>query len=151
MENRPSDYNAVRELIDHGVAENKQEAAKQAIEAGTDLDMMGGCYMTELENLVRSGKISEELIDQAVLRILKLKNKLGLFENPYRGLTDQERAGAIFTQENRAKARKAAQESMVLLENQKGFLPLKKPLSDHIQKISISLEPGLFLETLTRR
>lgn len=121
-----SDYNAVRELIDHGVAENKQEAAKQAIEAGTDLDMMGGCYMTELENLVRSGKISEELIDQAVLRILKLKNKLGLFENPYRGLTDQERAGAIFTQENRAKARKAAQESMVLLENQKGFLPLKK-------------------------
>lgn len=121
-----SDYNAVGELINHGVAQNKQEAAKQAIEAGTDLDMMGGCYITELENLVKSGQISEELIDQAVLRILKLKNKLGLFENPYRGLDSQERAGAIFTQENRAKARKAAQESMVLLENRKGFLPLKK-------------------------
>ena len=121
-----SDYNAVGELINHGVAQNKQEAAKQAIEAGTDLDMMGGCYITELENLVKSGQISEELIDQAVLRILKLKNKLGLFENPYRGLDSQERAGAIFTQENRAKARKAAQESMVLLENRKSFLPLKK-------------------------
>ena len=121
-----SDYNAVGELINHGVAQNKQEAAKQAIEAGTDLDMMGGCYITELEKLVKSGQISEELIDQAVLRILKLKNKLGLFENPYRGLDSQERAGAIFTQENRAKARKAAQESMVLLENRKGFLPLKK-------------------------
>ena len=121
-----SDYNAVGELINHGVAQNKQEAAKQAIEAGTDLDMMGGCYITELKNLVKSGQISEELIDQAVLRILKLKNKLGLFENPYRGLDSQERAGAIFTQENRAKARKAAQESMVLLENRKGFLPLKK-------------------------
>ena len=120
-----SDYNAVGELITHGVAEDKKEAARQALEAGVDLDMMGGCYINGLEELVKEGKVQEELIDQAVLRILKLKNKLGLFENPYRGL-DKEDQQRIFTEENREKARKVAADSMVLLENQEGFLPLKK-------------------------
>lgn len=121
-----SDYNAIGELITHGVAEDRKEAARQAIEAGTDMDMMGGCYMTGLEDLVKEGKIGEELIDEAVLRILRLKNKLGLFENPYRGLEKNQRDDQIFTKENREKARKAAADSMVLLENQDGFLPLKK-------------------------
>ena len=120
-----SDYNAVGELITHGVAEDKKEAARQALEAGVDLDMMGGCYINGLEELVKEGKVQEELIDQAVLHILKLKNKLGLFENPYRGL-DKEDQQRIFTEENREKARKVAADSMVLLENQEGFLPLKK-------------------------
>ena len=121
-----SDYNAIGELMTHGVAEDKKEAARQALEAGTDLDMMSGCYMSSLEELVKEGTIREELIDEAVLRILKLKNKLGLFEDPYRGLEGQSGIGEIFTEENRAKARKAAGDSMVLLENQEGFLPLKK-------------------------
>ena len=121
-----SDYNAIGELMTHGVAEDKKEAARQALEAGTDLDMMSGCYMSSLEELVKEGTIREELIDEAVLRILKLKNKLGLFEDPYRGLEEQSGIREIFTEENRAKARKAAGDSMVLLENQEGFLPLKK-------------------------
>ena len=121
-----SDYNAIGELMTHGVAEDKKEAARQALEAGTDLDMMSGCYMSSLEELVKEGTIREELIDEAVLRILKLKNKLGLFEDPYRGLEGQSGIREIFTEENRAKARKAAGDSMVLLENQEGFLPLKK-------------------------
>lgn len=121
-----SDYNAIGELIEHGVAEDKKEAARQALEAGTDLDMMSGCYMTGLEDLVKEGKIREELIDEAVLRILKLKNKLGLFEDPFRGLKKQTGNREIFTEKNREKARKAARDSMVLLENQEGFLPLKK-------------------------
>lgn len=121
-----SDYNAIGELMTHGVAEDKKEAARQALEAGTDLDMMSGCYMSSLEEMVKEGTIREELIDEAVLRILKLKNKLGLFENPYRGLEGQTETGEIFTEENRAKARKAAGDSMVLLENREGFLPLKK-------------------------
>lgn len=120
-----SDYNAVGELITHGVAEDKKEAARQALEAGVDLDMMGGCYINGLEELVKEGKVQEELIDQAVLRIPKLKNKLGLFENPYRGLGEEDQQ-RIFTEENREKARKVAADSMVLLENQEGFLPLKK-------------------------
>ena len=120
-----SDYNAVGELITHGVAEDKKEAARQALEAGVDLDMMGGCYINGLEELVKEGKVQEELIDQAVLRILKLKNKLGLFENPYRGLGEEDQQ-RIFTEENKEKARKVAADSMVLLENQEGFLPLKK-------------------------
>lgn len=121
-----SDYNAIGELMTHGVAEDKKEAARQALEAGIDLDMMSGCYIGGLEELVKEGKIREELIDEAVLRILRLKNRLGLFEDPYRGLEDQDTAREIFTEENRAKARKAAVDSMVLLENQEGFLPLKK-------------------------
>lgn len=72
------------------MAEDKKEAARQALEAGVDLDMMGGCYINGLEELVKEGKVQEELIDQAVLRILKLKNKLGLFENPYRGLGEED-------------------------------------------------------------
>ena len=121
-----SDYNAIGELMTHGVAEDKKEAARQALEAGTDLDMMSGCYMSSLEELVKEGTIREELIDEAVLRILKLKNKLGLFEDPYRGLEGQSGIREIFMEENRAKARKAAGDSMVLLENQEGFLPLIK-------------------------
>ena len=121
-----SDYNAIGELITHGVAEDKKEAARQALEAGTDLDMMSGCYMNGLEELVKEGKTREELIDEAVLRILKLKNRLGLFEDPYRGADRQEKDREIFTEENRAKARKAAADSMVLLENREDFFPLKK-------------------------
>lgn len=119
-----SDYNAIGELISHGVAEDKKEAARQALEAGTDLDMMSGCYMTELEELVKNGKVREELIDEAVLRILRLKNKLGLFEEPFRERKIAQ--SIIFSEENRKKARKIAADSMVLLENQDGFLPLKK-------------------------
>ena len=121
-----SDYNAIGELIDHGVARDKMDAARQALEAGTDLDMMSGCYMSSLEELVKEGKVKEELIEEAVWRILQLKNKLGLFEDPYRGMDRQAPSREIFTEENRQKARKAARDSMVLLENNEGFLPLKK-------------------------
>lgn len=119
-----TDYNAIGELIAHRTAENKKEAARQAIEAGADLDMMSGCYMAGLEELVKEGTVPEELIDQAVWRILKLKNKLGLFEDPFR--KPEPGKPVIFTEENRQKARKAAADSMVLLENQERFFPLNK-------------------------
>lgn len=80
-----SDWGAIKELIQHGVAEDKKEAAEKAIKAGVDIEMMTGCYIKNLEKLIKEGKISIQLIDEAVYRILKLKEELGLFENPYKG------------------------------------------------------------------
>ena len=78
-----TDYAAIQELIAHGVAEDAGEAAFLAMEAGVDIDMKTSCYANELKPLLEDGKISMEKIDQAVWRVLKLKNKLGLFEDPY--------------------------------------------------------------------
>lgn len=108
------------------MAEGKKEAARQAIQAGTDMDMMSGCYMSQLETLVQEGIVSEETIDIAVLRVLELKNKLGLFENPYRKADSNLEAKKILAEENREAARKIAADTMVLLENKDHFLPLKK-------------------------
>ena len=80
-----SDWGAVKELIPHGVAEDDKEAALKAIKAGVDIEMMTACYVQHLAELVADGEIEESIIDEAVLRILTLKQKLGLFENPYRG------------------------------------------------------------------
>lgn len=119
-----SDWNAIGELIPHGVAGDKKQAARLAMAAGVDMDMMSGCYPAALGELVGEGSVSAQQIDTAVLRILTLKNKLGLFENPYRTVGAAAEKSDILTPENRAKARKIAAESMVLLENKNDFLPL---------------------------
>ena len=80
-----SDYGAVEETICHGVCANRKEAAKLAIEAGIDIDMMTGIYAENLETLVKEGQVDVTLVDEAVLRVLKLNNDLGLFENPSKG------------------------------------------------------------------
>lgn len=82
---------AIKELIAHGVAEDEKEAAEKAIKAGVDIEMMTGCYVKSLETLVEEGKISSEFIDEAVLRILKLKEELGLFENPFKGANEKKK------------------------------------------------------------
>lgn len=119
-----SDFAAIDEMINHGIAADSREAAKLAIEAGVDMDMQSNAYMNHLADLVRSGEVEEKLIDEAVMRILKLKNALGLFENPYNGSAEEEKR-LLLCQEHREKARKAAQASFVLLKNE-GLLPLKK-------------------------
>ncbi|MEG7763085.1 beta-glucosidase, partial [Listeria monocytogenes] len=81
-------------------------------------------YIHELKGLIEEGKLSESLLDEAVLRMLHLKNDLGLFEDPYRGLKETNRAKDILTNESRAKARAAGVESAVLLENKNHILPL---------------------------
>ena len=75
-----SDWGAVKELVPHGIAEDDAEAAIKAIQAGVDIEMMTTCYTENLKQLVHNGTVEESLIDEAVLRILKLKQKLGLFE-----------------------------------------------------------------------
>ncbi len=120
-----SDWGAVKELIPHGVAEDEREAAYRAIRAGVDIEMMTACYVHELPELVRSGRIDEALVDEAVLRILQLKDKLGLFENPYRGANPEREAEVMFSREHRDAAYELAIKSIVLLKNEE-VLPLQQ-------------------------
>ncbi len=87
--------------------------------------MMSPCYLYELEKLVKDGEIDEKAVDEAVMRILTLKNELGLFENPYKDADPEAEKALPFCDEHKALARKAAEESIVLLKNN-GVLPLKK-------------------------
>jgi beta-glucosidase len=118
-----SDWAAVGEMINHGFAEDQRDAALKAMEAGVDIDMCSGCYSGHLVELVKSGAVSEAAVDEAVLRVLNMKNDLGLFEDPFRGIDTE--TGAVVTAESRSLARKVAAESLVLLENKNKALPLK--------------------------
>lgn len=124
-----SDHAAIKELVPHGYAEDDQEAAKKGLEAGVDFDMMTSVYATHLPELIKE-PVFAELLDEAVWRILELKNKLGLFEDPYRGL-QSEQTGEILTEEARTLAVKLVEKSSVLLKNN-GSLPLQKE-----QKIAV--------------
>ncbi len=129
-----SDYNAVGEMVCHGFAEDSREAAKLAILAGVDMDMVSNAYVKYLAELVESGEVEERLIDEAVWRILKLKNDLGLFENPHKdGSVDAEKA-LLLCDAHRAVARKTAAASFVLLKNE-NVLPLSKTGSEKIALI----------------
>lgn len=120
-----SDYAAVRELIPHGAAENDADAAKKALLAGVDIDMGTNIYANNLESLVLGGEVPESLIDEAVLRILHLKNKLGLFESPFRGASEEQELKLHRCVEHLSLARETAARSCVLLKNDAGVLPLK--------------------------
>ena len=120
-----SDWAAIEEIMHHGLTEDRKGAAKLAMEAGTDIDMMTTCYSNYLKELIEEGEVSEELLNEAVLRVLELKNKLGLFENPYKDADEEAEKTVLLCKEHRQKAREAAKETFVLLEN-KGMLPLKK-------------------------
>lgn len=120
-----SDWGAVKELIPHGVAEDEAEAAYKAIQAGVDIEMMTACYVDHLKELVESGKVDEKLIDESVMRILTLKDKLGLFENPYRGADEALEQELIMSDAHRTAARELAVKSSVLLKND-GVLPINK-------------------------
>ena len=120
-----SDWNAIGELVEHGLCEDLRGAAKLAIEAGVDIDMCSGAYAGYLAELVRSGEVAEDLVDASVRRVLLLKNKLGLFENPYKDCDPEAASQVILCEEHRQAARRAVHESSVLLKNQ-GLLPLKK-------------------------
>lgn len=119
-----SDFAAIYETIAHGCSEDAKDAAHKAALAGVDIDMMTECYRSELIRLVEDGTIPEALIDESVLRILKLKNKLGLFEDPYKGMGAEKEAQMQLTEAHRALARKAAAQTFVLLKNEGGLLPL---------------------------
>src|ERR1700684_137395 len=108
-----SDYTAVMELTHHGIALEPAMASQKALMAGVDIDMMSHYYDAELPALVKSGRVPMAVVDEAVRRVLRLKFALGLFEHPF---TDgPEVTGAVA--EHRPLARRAAEESLVLLQN----------------------------------
>lgn len=121
-----SDFAAIKEMIAHGYAKDEADAAKKAVEAGVDIDMMTGCYSANLVRLVEEGQVEERLVDECVMRILKLKNKLGLFENPYKDADEEKEKEFILCKEHRELAREAAVKSFVLLKNEEKLLPLSK-------------------------
>ncbi len=120
-----SDYGAVQEMITHGAAEDKKEAALRAFESECDIEMMSSCYAEHLRTLLDEGKITEEQIDRSVLRILDLKESLGILDNPYRSVDPEEAQAVQLSCEHRALARKGAEQSAVLLKND-GILPFSK-------------------------
>lgn len=122
-----SDWNAVQQLIQQGVAANRKEAAYKAFSAGLDMDMKDDCYREHLAALVAEGKIDEKNIDESVARILRLKFQLGLFEHPYTPAYEDSKR--ILCAEYREAAARMAQESMVLLKNDNSLLPLKKGMT----------------------
>ena len=127
-----SDYSAIEETIKHGVSEDKKDAAYKAITAGVDIDMMSNVYAGNLKQLVEEKLISEELIDDAVLRVLRLKNSLGLFENPYKNIDNREKNDLLSNKENLELARRLTTKTIVLLKNENNILPL-----NHKQKIAL--------------
>ena len=125
-----SDYNAIPELQQHGVAGNPVSAARQAFKAGVTIDLHSGTYFKELPKLVRKGVISEASIDSAVRRVLIKKYELGLFNNPFHY---GDSTLALDAQKKLSKAhlrfaKKAAEESIVLLKNKNQVLPLSKKI-----------------------
>jgi beta-glucosidase len=121
-----SDYDAVPELQQHGIARNPAEAARLALHAGVDIDLHSGTYLKELPALVRSGRVPEAELDAAVRRVLVAKYKLGLFDDPFRYGNRATAERVTLSPRHRELARRIARESMVLLENRDGTLPLQR-------------------------
>src|SRR5246500_2976321 len=110
-----SDYGAVGELMKHGIAADGATAAQKALTAGVDMDMESNLYHSRLPGLVESGKVPMSVVDEAVRRVLRVKFAMGLFEHPY---TDENVPAYAPTPEKRELAKKAAEESFVLLKNE---------------------------------
>jgi beta-glucosidase len=121
-----SDWNSVGELIIHGYAADAPDAARLALEATIDMDMMGGIYAGQLADLVRTDVIPEALLDESVRRVLRTKFMLGLFDNPY--VDPATETAVILRDDHVAAARDAARKSMVLLKNEGALLPLSEDI-----------------------
>ena len=120
-----SDYSAIKELIVHGVASDYKDCARLAFSAQCDIDMISPCYANYLKELIKEGVFTEAELDRSVMRVLKLKDKLGLFEDPFHGADAEKIAALELCEEHREIARRAAEECAVLLKND-GVLPFSK-------------------------
>jgi beta-glucosidase len=117
-----SDYTSVTELIHHGLAADEADAARHALSAGVDMEMVSRSYATHGPRLVKEGKLPMAVVDEALRRVLRIKLRAGLFEAPYAD-PGRERA-TLLRPEFRAAAREIAARSMVLLKNDRAILPL---------------------------
>jgi beta-glucosidase len=153
-----ADYYAIEQMVSrHGVAADDADAARQALEAGVDLELPDVKAYALLERLVNEGRVAETTLDRAVGRILRAKFLAGLFEDPY---VDPERAEAVSnTPEHQALALEAARRAIVLLKNDNGLLPLDRrklktiavigPNAAGVRLGGYSSEPGRGVDVLT--
>jgi beta-glucosidase len=120
-----SDYTSLSEMINHGVGDLPAVSAL-ALKAGLDMDMVAEGFLHTLKKSLQEGKVTGAEIDQACLRILEAKYKLGLFDNPYKYIDEARPAKEILTAETRRASREAAVHACVLLKNNNQLLPLQK-------------------------
>ena len=121
-----SDWESDKELIAHGYAADGADAALKALTAGCDMSMQSGLYNQHIPALVREGRLSEAVVDEAVRRVLRVKEALGLFDDPYRSLDPAREKRERRRPATVALAREAARKSVVLLKNDGALLPLAK-------------------------
>ena len=117
-----SDWGSIEQMITHGFVHDLKEAAEVSANAAVDMDMMGFAYISHLKTLVEEKRVSEKTIDTAVRNILRMKFRMGLFDNPYTEIAEKM---PFYTDESLQKAKNAAIEGAVLLKNT-GVLPLAK-------------------------
>ncbi|RED25455.1 beta-glucosidase [Flavobacterium cutihirudinis] len=123
-----SDWGSIGEMVAHGYSKDLKEAAYSAITAGSDMDMESNAYRYNLAALVKEGRVSIDLVDDAVRRILRKKFELGLFDDPYKYSDEKRAEKALNNPEHRKAALEMAEKSIVLLKNEKQVLPLSKNL-----------------------
>lgn len=123
-----TDWSSATEMIAHGFVKDAKEAAEKSINAGVDMDMVSESFIWNLEKSLAEGKVSMETIDNAVRNILRLKYRMGLFDNPYVGTPQSVK----YAPEHLEAARKAVEESVILLENDNVL-----PLSDKVRKVLV--------------
>lgn len=116
-----TDWASASEMISHGFVANPQEVAMKAVNAGVDMEMVSYTFVKELPQLVKEGKVKEAAIDDAVRNILRIKYRLGLFDNPY---VDEKKTDVLYAPSHLEAAKQAAIESAILLKNDKNVLPL---------------------------
>lgn len=117
-----SDWASVAEMMAHGFAADSKEAAMKAVNAGVDMEMVSYTFVKELPELIKEGKVKKSAIDDAVRNILRIKFRLGLFDNPY---VDEKRIEELYAPSHLEAAKQAAVESAILLKNEKETLPLQ--------------------------
>ncbi|MBJ7483214.1 beta-glucosidase BglX [Brevundimonas sp.] len=119
-----SDWNAIPELLNHGIAATPREAGAAALRGGVDMDMAGNLYSAELKGAIEADPALLPMLDEAVIAVLTAKERLGLFDMPYGRADPAREATAMLTPEHRALAREAARRSIVLLKNDGDLLPI---------------------------
>ena len=117
-----SDWESIRELIVHGYSRDEKDAARAAIEAGVNMEMVSQIYRDHLPELVARNQVSETTINELVAPVLRVKFRLGLFEHPYARSTES----PLLAKEHLQSARQLAMQSVVLLKNKGGLLPLDR-------------------------
>ncbi len=128
-----SDWGAVQQMINHRYVKDLKQATEVSFNAGVHMDMENNAYFTHLEELINDGKVSLSQVDEAVRRILLVKAKLGLFEDPYKYCDTTHEKNTLLKAEFLEFARQSARESFVLLKNQKNTLPL----SENIKSVAL--------------